>query len=114
VLLVSGLSAGSYRLSDRLPILRLRDDFLAIATLGFGILVRVLLDNSDRFIEVLGGSRGFVGLPRITNLELTLFTTAFLILITRNAYLFQVAACSGNVSKMMNWPQRFRNRYHPK
>ena len=84
VLLISGLSAGLIGCLIGLPILRLRDDFLAIATLGFGILVRVLLDNSDRFIEVLGGSRGFVGLSRITNLELTLFTTAFLILITRN------------------------------
>jgi branched-chain amino acid transport system permease protein len=84
VLFLSGLSAGLVGGLIGLPILRLRDDFLAIATLGFGILVRVLLDNSDRFIEVLGGSRGFVGLPRITNLELTLFATAFLILITRN------------------------------
>jgi branched-chain amino acid transport system permease protein len=84
VLLVSGLSAGLIGCLIGLPILRLRDDFLAIATLGFGILVRVLLDNSDRFIEVLGGSRGFVGLSRITSLELALFTTAFLILITRN------------------------------
>jgi branched-chain amino acid transport system permease protein len=84
VLFLSGLSAGLIGCLIGLPILRLRDDFLAIATLGFGILVRVLLDNSDRFIEVLGGSRGFVGLPRITNLELTLFATAFLILITRN------------------------------
>ncbi|MGA3083731.1 MAG: branched-chain amino acid ABC transporter permease [Thermodesulfobacteriota bacterium] len=84
VLLVSGLAAGLVGYLIGLPILRLKDDFLAIATLGFGILVRVLLDNSDRFIEVLGGPRGFVGLPRITNLELTLFTIAFLILVTRN------------------------------
>ncbi len=84
VLFLSGLSAGLVGCLIGLPILRLRDDFLAIATLGFGILVRVLLDNSDRFIEVLGGSRGFVGLPRITNLELALFISAFLILVTRN------------------------------
>jgi branched-chain amino acid transport system permease protein len=67
-----------------LPILRLRDDFLAIATLGFGMLVRVLLDNSDRALDVLGGSRGFIGIPRITNLELALGVTAFVVLATRN------------------------------
>jgi branched-chain amino acid transport system permease protein len=67
-----------------MPILRLRDDFLAIATLGFGILVKVLLDNSDRLIEVLGGSRGFVGIPRITNLELVFAVMVFLVLVTRN------------------------------
>lgn len=66
------------------PILRLRDDFLAIATLGFGIFVRVLLDNSDRVTEALGGSRGFVGIPKIANLELVLFVVVFLVLVTRN------------------------------
>ena len=67
-----------------IPILRLRDDFLAIATLGFGILIRVLLDNSDRFIEVLGGSRGFIGIPKIVNLEVAFCTIVFLVLVTRN------------------------------
>ena len=67
-----------------IPILKLRDDFLAIATLGLGTMFKVLLDNSDRFAEVLGGSRGFVGIPRITNLEITLAVTVFLVLVTRN------------------------------
>jgi len=84
VLFFGGVAAGLVGYLIGLPILRLRDDFLAIATLGFGILIRVLLDNSDRFIDVLGGPRGFVGITRITNLELTLFTLAFLILITKN------------------------------
>jgi len=66
------------------PILRLKDDFLAIATLGFGILVRVFLDNADRISEVLGGSRGLVGINKITNLELTYFILVFFIIVTRN------------------------------
>jgi branched-chain amino acid transport system permease protein len=84
VLLVSGIIAGSTGYLIGIPILRLRDDFLAIATLGFGTLVRVILDNSDRFSEILGGSRGFVGIPRITNLEITFFTALFFVLITKN------------------------------
>ncbi len=84
MLLASGVVAGLTGYVIGIPILRLRDDFLAIATLGFGTLVRVILDNSDRFSEVLGGSRGFVGIPKITNLEIAFFTTAFLILVTRN------------------------------
>jgi branched-chain amino acid transport system permease protein len=84
VLFAGGVAAGLTGYVIGIPILRLRDDFLAIATLGFGTLVRVFLDNSDRFSEVLGGSRGFVGIPRITNLEVAFFTTLFLILITRN------------------------------
>lgn len=38
-----------------LPTLRLRGDYLAIATLGFGEILRVLIENA----ESLGGSRGF-------------------------------------------------------
>ena len=84
VLCAGGLASAVIGYLIGIPILRLKDDFLAIATLGFGILVRVLLDNSDRFMDVFGGSRGFIGIPVITNLEISLFTTAFLILITRN------------------------------
>jgi branched-chain amino acid transport system permease protein len=84
VLLISGISAGCIGYLIGVPILRLRDDFLAIATLGFGTLVRVILDNSDRFTEVLGGSRGFVGITKITNLELTFFSALFIVLITKN------------------------------
>jgi branched-chain amino acid transport system permease protein len=84
VLFLSGAIAGVVGYVIGIPILKLRDDFLAIATLGFGTLVRVFLDNSDRFAEALGGSRGFVGIPRITNLELAFFAALFLILVTRN------------------------------
>lgn len=84
ILLISGLAAGLIGYFIGIPILKLQDDFLAIATLGFGTLVRVILDNSDKFAEVLGGSRGFVGIPRIINLELAFFATVFVVLVTRN------------------------------
>lgn len=48
-----------------LPILRLRSDYLGIATLGFGIIVKVVLDNSDKFVAVMGGSRGMSGVPQL-------------------------------------------------
>ena len=84
ILFLGGAAAGLLGYIVGIPILRLSDDFLAIATLGFGILIRVLLDNSDRFIEVLGGSRGFIGIPKIVNLEVAFCTVVFLILVTRN------------------------------
>lgn len=84
ILFLGGAAAGLLGYIVGIPILRLRDDFLAIATLGFGILIRVLLDNSDRFIEVLGGSRGFIGIPKIVNLEVAFCTVVFLVLVTRN------------------------------
>jgi branched-chain amino acid transport system permease protein len=83
-LVLSGMVTGLIGYLIGIPILKLRDDFLAIATLGFGTLFKVLLDNSDKLSEVLGGSRGFVGIARITNLELAMVVTVFLILITRN------------------------------
>lgn len=67
-----------------IPILKFRDDFLAIATLGLGILIRNVLDNSDRFIETLGGSRGFVGINNLSNLEIVFFVSLFFILISKN------------------------------
>ncbi len=84
VLFLGGVAAGLLGYLVGVPILRLKDDFLAIATLGFGILIRVLLDNSDRLSDILGGSRGFIGIPKIVNLEIAFGATMFLILVTRN------------------------------
>lgn len=83
-LLAGGVMAGIVAWIIGIPILRLRDDFLGIATLGFGILVRVFFDNSDRISETLGGSRGFTGIARLTDLETAFFVTAFLLMVTRN------------------------------
>ncbi|MCB7136000.1 branched-chain amino acid ABC transporter permease [Cellulosimicrobium marinum] len=54
---VSGLILGS-------PTLRLRGDYLAIVTLGFGEIVRLLADNLD---ELTGGGQGLRGVayPRL-------------------------------------------------
>ena len=84
ILLVSGLTSALIGYLIGFPILRLRDDFLAIATLGFGIFVRVFLDNSDRLIDALGGARGFVGIPRITSLDVVFPVVFILVLVTRN------------------------------
>src|SRR5437870_709865 len=46
-----------------LPSLRLRGDYLAIVTLGFGEIIRVLILN----IEKIGGARGLPGIPLYTN-----------------------------------------------
>lgn len=83
-MVIGGLSAALVGYLIGAPILRLRDDFLAIATLGFGILIRVVLDNSDRFSERLGGARGFLGIPQITNLEITLAVLVFLVIVSKN------------------------------
>jgi branched-chain amino acid transport system permease protein len=44
-----------------IPTLRLKSDYLAIATLGFGEIIRVVILNLD----FVGGARGFTGIPAL-------------------------------------------------
>jgi len=48
-----------------LPTLRLTSDYLGIATLGFGIIMKVLFDNADSFLPQLGAPR-MTGIARLT------------------------------------------------
>jgi len=52
-----------------LPVLRLTSDYLGIATLGFGIIVKVVLDNVNKVIPELGGAVGMTGVPQTANFE---------------------------------------------
>jgi branched-chain amino acid transport system permease protein len=47
------------------PTLRLRGDYLAIVTLGFGEIVRVFLNNLDRPINITNGPKGITGIDPI-------------------------------------------------
>ena len=67
-----------------LPILRLRSDYLGIATLGFGVIVKVLLDNSDKLSKTLGGSMGMLGIPRLTTFAWVFWLAVAVLLIARN------------------------------
>jgi branched-chain amino acid transport system permease protein len=64
VLIAGGLAAAVAGLIVGVPSLRLRGDYLAIVTLGFGEIIRVLIQNT----EVVGASRGLGGIPAYTNL----------------------------------------------
>lgn len=57
--LCSGAVAGLFGWMVGLPSLRLKGDYLAIVTLGFGEIIRVAILNT----ESLGGARGFIGIP---------------------------------------------------
>src|SRR5436190_8644059 len=58
-----GCCAGVVGLIVGLPALRLRGDYLAIATLGFAEIIRILIQNS----APLGGALGLTGIPKHTN-----------------------------------------------
>lgn len=49
-----------------LPVLRLRGDYLAIVTLGFGEVIRVLANNLDRPVNITNGPQGITPIQRPT------------------------------------------------
>lgn len=58
---LAGLLAASFGLILGFPVLRLRGDYLAIVTLGFGEIVRVILIN---WYDFTNGPDGLSGVPR--------------------------------------------------
>lgn len=66
-LLVGGLIAALLGLAVGIPSLRLRGDYLAVVTLGFGEIIRVLLQNA----EFVGGASGLKGIAKMTTLGWT-------------------------------------------
>ena len=62
--IMAGMAAASLAgLLVGIPSLRLRGDYLAIVTLGFGEIIRVIIENT----KVLGQATGISGLPAYTN-----------------------------------------------
>lgn len=57
---ISALLAASFGLALASPVSRLRSEYLAIATLGFGAMVQVVLVN---WTEIMGGPSGLPGIP---------------------------------------------------
>ena len=79
-LISGGLLAALAGLVVGIPSLRLKGDYLAIATLGFGEIIRVLILN----IDAVGGARGFADIPGYTNLFWVLFFMLLTIIVVRN------------------------------
>ncbi len=63
-----------------LPTLRLRGDYLAIATLGFAEIIRVVFVNT----EYVGGAAGMIGIPQLTNWTWLYFLTVATIILIKN------------------------------
>jgi len=67
-----------------LPVLRLTSDYLGIATLGFGIIMKVLFDNADGVLPILGGARGMTGIAKMTTVSWTIAILGIVIIFVRN------------------------------
>lgn len=62
-ILAAGVVASIAGILIGIPTLRLKGDYLAIATLGFGEIIRILALN----IDYIGGAIGFNDIPQYTN-----------------------------------------------
>lgn len=71
-LVAGGLGAALAGLAVGVPSLRLKGDYLAIVTLGFGEIIRVMVQNT----EAVGGSRGLSIPVRQTGLFMTYLAAA--------------------------------------
>jgi len=69
-LIAGAVAAGFLGFLIGLPTLRLRGDYLAIATLGLGEIIRIVIMN----IDYVGGAAGFKGIPHLTNFTWVFFT----------------------------------------
>lgn len=69
-----------------LPVLTLGSDYFGIATLGFTIIVKVLLDNSDTMLgfEEMKGARGMIGIPKLSTWFWVFLALFVVVLIMRN------------------------------
>ena len=82
-LILSAVVAGIFGVIIGIPALRLRGDYLAIITLGFGEIIRVILTNID---SVLGfdftyGAAGLKQIPKISSFNVVFICVALTCLI---------------------------------
>jgi len=85
-ILLGGLIAAEISFLFGLPIFTLGSDYFGIATLGFTIIIKVLLDNSDTMFgfEEMKGARGMIGIPKITSWFWVFFFLFFTVVVIRN------------------------------
>ncbi|MDA0225505.1 MAG: ABC transporter ATP-binding protein [Proteobacteria bacterium] len=62
ILPIGALVAGAFGLLLGAPTLKLRGDYLAIVTLGFGEIIRICLNNLSRPVNLTNGAQGIAGI----------------------------------------------------
>ena len=79
-IMVGAVAAGLLGFLIGLPTLRLSGDYLAIATLGLGEIIRITILN----IPYVGGASGMMGIPRFTTFTWVFFAMIFTIFFIKN------------------------------
>ncbi len=85
--LIAGIMAAVAGALIGAPVLRLKDDYLAIATLGFAEIIRIVFTNLQ---SITNGALGLKGLPNTVNVWWTwgiaIATIIFMILLIKGSY----------------------------
>lgn len=79
-IIVAALSASLAGIIIGIPTLRLKGDYLAIATLGFGEIIKIIGLNND----YIGGATGLNDIPQYTNWTWIYFCVVITIIIINN------------------------------
>lgn len=79
-MLAGGAAAALLGALIGLPTLRLSGDYLAIATLGLGEIIRIVIMN----IQYVGGAAGFSGIRHLTTFPWVFFTMIFTLFFIKN------------------------------
>lgn len=79
-IIIAAAGAAIMGLIIGIPALRLKGDYLAIATLGFGQIIMIVCYN----IDYIGGASGFNDIPQYTNWTWLFFMVAAAIVIVKN------------------------------
>lgn len=79
-ILLGAILAGVISIIIGIPTLKLKGDYFAITTLGVGEITRVLITNMD----IVGGARGFTGIPTKTTLNVAYFAMILILIVVVN------------------------------
>ncbi len=79
-LVVGTVAAGFLGFLIGLPTLRLNGDYLAIATLGLGEIIRICILN----IDYVGGAAGLMGIPRLTTFPMVFWIMIAILFFIKN------------------------------
>ncbi len=86
-MVAGGLLAAIFGYIVGVPSLRLRGDYLAIVTLGFGEIIKVMLENTHDIspaLDYMGGATGFQNVPSLSKFPLLWGMAVLLIILVRN------------------------------
>ena len=80
-MVLGALIAGAVALIVGIPTLRLKGDYLAIATLGVSEIIRILIINGG---DLTNGAAGILGIPAFTNWQMVYFFVVMTTILTIN------------------------------